>query len=202
MSTRGARRPAFDEIGSGLFEPALHLTSALNGGWYHVALSQDHLLGHLVENVTGEPGGSVLEALLALAAGELSLLGARTWIGPAPRPQPGSTESEIDDCEPFAFLDAVSGGQRWIVAARVVWSADELVQTDRSRRLGQIVVGVDAGGDGPVQFARLCPKRGSLRDALWHPCREALVREVVVRPAFRASIQDMQAGRPGSTGGA
>lgn len=180
---RASHRSPYREIGRGLLEPALHLASALNGGWFDVALSQDHLLGHRVDSVVGRPDGPVLDALVVLAAGELSLVASRVWTGPPP-PSAGPSADRADQTDGRgapAFLGVVSGGRRCVVGARLAFPVGSSQGPDTARSLDRLVVAAAAADGGPVRLARVCPHPDSYDDDLWRPIREVLVREARTR---------------------
>lgn len=176
---------AFAERAPRAFEVGLHLTSALTSGDFGRALNTPEVAGlYVAEAEVSELPAASAGALHCVAAGHLSLLASKTWADRLQCPVADRHDPDDGPIELIAFLDAVVGGEGWLVGCRLAWRGDSLTETACSRAQDRMLVVVDVPEEPLVQCHRLGGRRKLIDESAWRVVRDAVVREVVLRPAI------------------
>lgn len=180
-------REVFNEVAPRVFDVALYYASALARGGFSTALRDDRVAGLGIEELGADAlPAAARRAVQHLTAGRHSVI--QSFLCTTAMPC-GDPSSELDDPERCAVLDAAVGGERWFLAARLYWLADSFSDTAGTRRHDQIVIAVEGPEAARVLRLRFDDAQGIL---LRRMVREALLRDVVLRPSF---------GLPGSRDG-
>jgi hypothetical protein len=172
-----------------LVDVALHYAAAVTEGRFGVILRSDRVGG---TPVVPMPGGAVGErpsgALDELVGGSGVLLASKVRNTTLPCERSHGDSVADSPADTFATLDAVVVGDGWFAAGRLAWLLPDLDETQVSRCHEALILAVaEPNRDPGVGVYRYAGDTAGGAAPL-RLVKDALVREVVLRPVFERSL--------------